>query len=79
MQPTTKALEVYYGMVSFFEKEENQMMPTLQEIADFMGYASPNGALHHIDKLVECEWLARSDKKSRGLRFLQHRVVLLPV
>jgi len=56
--------------LKFIEKfiQENEHAPTLEEIGEGIGVNSIGSVRHHVNNLVEHNYLQRIDKQSRGLR-----------
>lgn len=50
---------------------ENGYPPTIREIGDQVGIASPSGVKYHLEFLEEAGYIARESNVSRGIRLLE--------
>ncbi len=67
---TKKQSDVYEAIKAFIE--QNGVAPTRQEIAQLMGFRSPNAAEQHIKKLVATGYLINTGT-ARGIRLVPTR------
>lgn len=65
-QPLTpRQQEILDWIVAFMA--QHQMPPTLRDICAAFGFASPNGAMCHLQPMAQKGWLSLSGGKGRGL------------
>ena len=64
--PTERQLTVYEWLVDYFRV--NHRPPTVREIANGMGFKSPNGAMGHLNALEAKGLIAVSKESARGIR-----------
>lgn len=50
---------------------EYRFPPTLEEIADMMGFRSNSGVLRHLDKLEKWGWIERYHGQARSIRIIE--------
>jgi repressor LexA len=55
------------------EFKQSGSTPTIREIADFMGFRSPNGAVGHLVALERKGHITRGENKSRSIRLVKPR------
>lgn len=64
--------EVMEFIEAFYDR--HVLMPTVREIADHLGLASPNAAYKYLRRLREDGRLAWEPRKHRALRVVEHAV-----
>ena len=69
-QPLTKMQAAVLAFICrYFDRE--QFPPTVRDIGEHFGIASPNGVMCHLKALEAKGWITRRENVSRGIRVLK--------
>jgi repressor LexA len=61
------------------EIKNSQLPPSIREIANHFGFASPRSVQDHLKSLVKKGFLKISEKKSRGLEIIRENLFSIPL
>ena len=75
---TEKQSAFYQFLIKFFEG--NERFPTMKDIADGMGFKSPNNCQEVLGQLVAKDYVVRGEKgRSASYKLTEYKAVLIKI